>query len=242
MGNTLRTLIFDIETAPITAWVWGLYDQNIGLNQIKEDWHLLAWAAKWLGEPASKVMYMDNRRNPIVTDDKMLAIALGSLISKADVIVTQNGDAFDVKKLNARLAFYNLPPVKPAKSIDILKEERKVFAFTSHKLAYVTEKINTQYKKTDHKEYPGFELWKAVLDGDLKAWKAMEKYTKYDVLSTEEAYQKLAPYFKTHPKLHGDSKCRVCGSPELVKVKDRITANGVKAQFQCKNCGHYTTV
>ncbi len=30
-----KILVLDIETAPIVAHVWGLFDQNIGLNQIK---------------------------------------------------------------------------------------------------------------------------------------------------------------------------------------------------------------
>ena len=32
-----KILIVDIETAPIVAQVWGLFDQNVGLNQIAQD-------------------------------------------------------------------------------------------------------------------------------------------------------------------------------------------------------------
>jgi DNA polymerase elongation subunit (family B) len=169
--STPNILILDIETAPITAYTWGLFDQNIGLNQIKADWHLLSWAAKWLGEAPSKTIYMDNSKAKDITDDKALVAGLAALLNKADIIITQNGDEFDIKKLNARAVINGLPPIKPCRSTDLLKESRKVFKFTSHKLEYMTGKLNKKYKKLSHKKHPGFELWSAILAGDKSAWK-----------------------------------------------------------------------
>ena len=57
-----RVLLFDIETAPILGYVWSLWEQNVGLNQIHSDWYVLSWAAKWLGDSADKIMYMDQRK------------------------------------------------------------------------------------------------------------------------------------------------------------------------------------
>ena len=45
-----KILCFDIETLPLESYTWGLFDQNVGLNQIKTDWAALSIAAKWLGE------------------------------------------------------------------------------------------------------------------------------------------------------------------------------------------------
>ena len=67
-----KILVFDIETAPITAYTWGLHDQNIGLGQIKSDWYILSWAAKWYGDPVSKVMYMDNSKSKNIENDLSL--------------------------------------------------------------------------------------------------------------------------------------------------------------------------
>jgi hypothetical protein len=36
-----KVLIYDIETAPILGYVWRLWDQNIGLNMIEQDWHVI---------------------------------------------------------------------------------------------------------------------------------------------------------------------------------------------------------
>ena len=39
-----KILFVDIETSPIIADVWQLFDQNVGLNQIQQDWSIIAWA------------------------------------------------------------------------------------------------------------------------------------------------------------------------------------------------------
>lgn len=235
-----KVLTLDIETAPITAYTWGLYKQNIGLNQIKTDWHLLAWAAKWLGE--KDVHYMDNRRAKNVTDDKRILKGLIALLNQADIVVTQNGEQFDLKKINARAVINRLPPVKPVASTDILKEGRKVFSFTSHKLEYVADKINRKYKKLKHEKYPGFELWAAILKGDQRAWKEMEIYTKYDVLSTEEIYTTIQGWIATQAisSFHDDSKMRCrCGSTNLWKEGYAYTPAGKYQIYRCKDCGKW---
>ncbi len=45
-----KILIIDIETAPIRGWVWGIWNQNVSIDQIQSDWFVLTWAAKWLFE------------------------------------------------------------------------------------------------------------------------------------------------------------------------------------------------
>lgn len=237
-----KILIFDIETAPITAYTWGLFDQNIGLNQIKADWHLIAWAAKWYGDPASKIIYRDNRKSRNIQDDKQLVKELSDLLNEADIIITQNGEKFDVRKLNARAVINGLPPIKPCMSTDILRESRKVFAFTSHKLEYMTDKLNKKYKKLKHSKYPGFELWAAILAGDQKAWKEMEIYNKHDVLATEEAYNVIQGWIRIQPLSSGYDdavmRCK-CGSKNLIKKGYAWTDAGKYQIYRCQTCGKW---
>lgn len=235
-----KILVFDIETAPITAYTWGLFDQNIGLNQIKSDWHLLSWAAKWYGDSASKVVYMDNSKRKNVQDDYALVFGLWKILDEADIVITQNGDKFDIKKFNARAAFHGLPPVSTFKSTDTLKESRKVFSFTSHKLEYMSEILNKKYKKLKHEEYPGFELWKAILNGDKHAWEVMKKYCIHDVLATEELYRNIQGWIKTQNIAcyfdDAQVRCR-CGSTNLYKKGFVYTDAGKFQGYMCKDCG-----
>lgn len=237
-----RGLILDIETAPITAYVWGLYDQNISLNQVKNDWCILSWAAKWLGDPVSKVMYMDNSKSKNIYDDKKLIKHLSYLLNKTDYVITQNGEEFDIKKLNARAVINGLPPIKPCKSTDILKEGRKVFKFTSHKLEYVTDVLNSKYKKLKHEEYPGFDLWKAIMAGDKHAWEVMKKYNIHDILSTEEAYLKLRGWINTQniPAYSDDATMRCkCGSNKLEKRGYAYSEASKFQIYRCLSCGKW---
>jgi len=48
--DPLKILLLDIETSPNTAHVWGLYNQNVSLNQLMESSYVMCWAAKWLDE------------------------------------------------------------------------------------------------------------------------------------------------------------------------------------------------
>ena len=238
-NNPAKILVWDLETSPITSYTWATREQNVALNQIKEDWSVLAWSAKWYGDPASKTMYMDNSKAKNIRDDKALIVGLAKLLNQADIVITQNGDKFDIKKFNARAVIHGLPPVRHYRSTDTLKESRKVFSFTSHKLEYMSEKLNKKYKKLKHSEYPGFELWKAILEGDKRAWKVMKKYCIHDVLATEELYRTIQGWIKTQNLAcyfdDADLRC-VCGSTHLTKRGFVYTDSGKYQGYRCEDC------
>lgn len=238
-----KVLLLDIETSPLLSYCWALFDQNIGLNQIKSDWHVLAWSAKWLGDPPTKVMYEDQRNVKNIEDDSKILKNIWSLLDQADVIITQNGKKFDVKKLNARFILNGMQPPSSFKHIDTCQIARKHFGFTSNKLEYMTNKLCIKYKKLKHNKFSGFELWRECLAGNIEAWKEMEKYNKYDVLSLEELYNKLQPWDSTvnfnlyHN--HDEYKCN-CGSQEFDKRGFTFTNVGKFQRYKCKKCGNWS--
>jgi hypothetical protein len=235
-----RILILDIETAPMIVYAWGLFDQNIPLNMIQEDWSILSWSAKWLGDSPSKVMYMDQRNAKDITNDKVILQGIWSLMDEADIIIGQNSKRFDIKKLNARFIMHGMKPPSSFKQIDTLTLAKKHFAFTSNKLEYMSGKLNTKYKKLQHGKYPGFSLWKACLAGELAAWKEMEKYNKHDVLATEELYEKLVAWDAT---INFDAYTEdlnhtcVCGHKQFRNKGYAYTSAGKFHRYQCLKCG-----
>lgn len=116
-----KVLILDIENSPILGYVWSLWKQNVGLNQIKEEWHLLSFAAKWLGDSEDKVIYMDQRNEPNIEDDSVMLQKLWSLLDEADWLITQNGRQFDIKKIRARMIMQGFKPFSPVRHIDTLE-------------------------------------------------------------------------------------------------------------------------
>lgn len=233
--NKPKILFFDIETAPILAYTWDIWDQNISLNQIKQDWFVLSWSAKWLGE--KKVMYMDQRNAKDVSNDKTLLEGIWKLLDEADIVVTQNGKAFDQKKLYARFIMNGMQPPSSFQHHDTKKIASKNFAFTSNKLEYLTDKLNTKYKKIKNS---GFTLWTRCLAGELSAWKEMEKYNKHDTLALEELYLKLRtwePNINYAVYLDEIEPVCVCGS-ENVKKKGFAYSSVAKYQrYICTDCG-----
>lgn len=239
-SNGPKVLIFDIETAPILGHVWGLWENNVGLNQIESDWHLLSWSAKWLGDPVSKTMYMDQRKEKNIEDDSKILEGIWKLLDAADIVITQNGRSFDQKKLNARFILNGFKPPSSYKHIDTKRLASKHFAFTSNKLEYMTDKLCKKYKKLKHKKFVGHDLWKQCMAGNLAAWKEMEKYNKYDVLSLEELYGKLIPWDSTvNFNLYHDGEEHVCkcGNAEMSKNGYAYTASGKYQRYVCPKCG-----
>lgn len=237
-----KIITLDIETAPIEAYVWGLFKQYVGLDQIKHDWSILAFAAKTLGKKG--VRYFDNRDEDDVRDDTNLLALLWDELDQADIVVTQNGISFDQKKINARFIEKGWPPPSPYRSIDTKVEAQRIAKFTSNKLEWLAA-ILTDEKKDRHNEFPGFSLWAEALKGNPRAWKAMEKYNHKDVTTTEKVYLALRPWIAQHPNLGAYSDgsrplCPKCGSKKVTLKGLRTTQIGQYHRFRCNSCGGWS--
>ena len=187
-----RILVYDIETAPLLGYCWSLWDNNLGLNQVQSDWHVLSWAAKWMGEDT--VYYEDQRNAKNIEDDKKILEGIWKLLDECDFVVTQNGKKFDQKKLNARFIIHRMKPPSTYRHIDVLQIAKSQFGFTSHKLEYMTKTLCKKYKKSGHPKFSGFEMWSECMKGNLEAWEEMENYNVLDILSLEELYTIISPW------------------------------------------------
>ena len=239
-NNKPKVLLLDIETSPIIASVWGIWNQNIPLNMIEKDWSILSYAAKWLGE--NKVYYNDVRGQKNINDDKKMLKGIWKLLDEADVIVTQNGKKFDIKKLNARFIINGMLPPSSFKHIDTKQIASRNFAFTSNKLEYMAEKLNLKQKKSKHKKFSGFELWRQCLLNNIDAWNEMEHYNKQDVFTLEELYLKLRGWDNQGVNFNvfvddGSPCCGTCGHTKLMKKGFQVSKTGRYQRFLCRNCG-----
>lgn len=241
MTKQAKTVILDIETCAIQAHVWGLWNQNVSLNMIQEDWRLLSFAAKELGD--DRVTYLE-ARHP--NQERKVLRAIWRILNEADIVVAHNGKKFDLKKINARLIASGFGPYSPVKVVDTLLEVRKVAAFTSNKLEYLTDILCTE-KKLKHSKFPGFELWRECLAGNPEAWAEMREYNIQDIISLEELYVKLRPWIAAHPNLgnfqnneDGSPVCPKCGGKHLHKRGIQRTQVGQYQRYQCLDCGGWS--
>lgn len=248
-------LIVDIETAPTLAYVWGLFDQNIGIDQIARDSYVLCWAAKWYGK--KEVLFDSIKKYPRFKKDPHndieIAKSAHALLSQADVIVAHNGNSFDLKWLNYIFLKHNLDPIPPYKSVDTLQVARGNFYFKSNKLDFISQRLGVGAKV----KHEGFGLWTKCMAGDEKAWKRMEKYNKKDVVVLEGVYTKMRPFMKRHPIVHPRKQyertapykkivdgtgvcCPTCGSTNLQSNGFITNSTGKFRRYKCLDCRRWT--
>jgi predicted RNA-binding Zn-ribbon protein involved in translation (DUF1610 family) len=234
----------DIETSPILAYVWSLWKQTIAINQIHTDWSILAFSYKWLDEQKVHHHNTGGRGADKVRDDADLMRLLWKFLDEADIVIAQNGVAFDVKKINARFLELGMAPPSPYKVIDTKLEAQRVARFTSNRLGWLSEAL-TDTPKSEHKEFPGFELWVECLADNPKAWRAMRRYNDTDIVATEKVYLKLRPYIIGHPNLgnYNDDahfQCPNCGSADVQKRGIARTQVSTFHRYCCTSCGSWS--
>jgi hypothetical protein len=231
-GGTLtapKILLLDIETAPGTAYVWGLFDENIPLERLITPGRIICWAAKWY---RGEMHTADERGNR-----KAMLKALHALLSEADAVVTYNGDRFDIPKVNGEFLAAGLPPVQPTPSIDLFRTTKQM-GYQSAKLQFVSGHLGIGQKV----ETGGFELWKGVMDGDEKSWARMIRYNRHDVVLLERLYKRILPYIKTHPALHaGHGVCPACGHKKLHRRGARQTRVFSIDRLHCPKCNSWSS-
>jgi ribosomal protein S27AE len=238
-----RICVLDIETAPIMAYVWDIWDQNIGLEQIVQEWTIIAFSVKWLGD--KKAIYHDTggRGTKRVRDDRALMQKLWDILNEADIVVTQNGKKFDLRKIRTRMVYHGMKPFSPIKVVDTMLEAKRVLGNTSNKLLWMSEYF-TENKKSTHKKFPGFILWKECMADNPAAWAEMKKYNIQDVITTEELYLILLPWMEDHPNVAAyindiKLRCPKCGSDQLTAEGIAYGQSAEYTRFLCGNCGYW---
>jgi len=230
--SRMKILVLDIETSPNLAWVWGLWNQNIGLSQLVQPTFVMSWAAKWVGQKT--VHYKKH------TDAEFLD-KIWELMNEADAIVHYNGRKFDIPHLNREFLEAGMTPPSNFFEIDLLTTVRSRFRFPSNKLAYVAEQLLNAGKLPTG----GFGLWTAALEGKAWAWAKMRKYNIQDVIVTDDLYNLLKGWIKNHPN-HGlyvedqeNPICRNCGSEKVKENGNEYDTTGVFAykRYRCNDCG-----
>lgn len=228
----MKILHLDIETAPNKGYFWGLFNQNISINQIEEPGYTLCWSAKWHDK---RKIFFDSLQDSTM---KNMLESIHTLLDEADAVVHYNGTKFDIPVLNKEFIKYNLPPPSPYHQIDLYRTVKASFRFASNKLDHVCQELGLG-AKVQHK---GMELWDGCMAGDPKSWKIMERYNKQDVRLLPRLYERLLPWIKDHPN-HAlfleDTRpiCSNCGSVHVVSKGKETTKSQIYERFKCVDCG-----
>lgn len=231
--DPMKRLIIDIETSAMRGRFWGLWDQNIGLNQLENPTQMLSFAAKWYGQ--KKTYFFAEYE----VGKSAMVKAAWDLLDEANVLIHFNGDKFDRRHLNREFHEERLGPPSPYQQIDLMKVAKKYFYLPSNKLEYIL-RWNGFEGKVQHS---GFGLWTAVESGDQKARALFKKYNIGDVVKLEPLYDELKPWIENHPNMQlfvprgEEPSCPTCGSTNYNLDGTAARGNLSRVQrYKCKDC------
>lgn len=226
-----KRLVFDIEWAPNTVTTWGLFNQNVAINQILKPGYMLCWSARWYGE--KRIYWAD------VRDPDMLP-KLRDLLHEADIVIGYNSKSYDVPKARTSFLLAGLEQPAPFSEVDLYRVVKRKFSFPSNKLAYVARALGL----TEKLETGGHELWLRCMEGDAKAWRTMKRYNVGDITTTTDLYTRLLPLIDNHPPvlLFSAEACNRCGSTDFTAhEKPYVTTAGSHyRQLRCVGCGGWS--
>lgn len=239
-----RILVLDIETQRGVVETWDLFPNYIPIDSVIVPKRILCFAAKWAGQ--KKVMFHAAWEDDDVDAYCAMVAAAHDLLSEADVVVTWNGDRFDLHHFNAAFERLELGPPAPYRSLDLIKTVKKHFKHgeLSSKLDWYAWQYLGE-RKTNH---GGTDLWRDIRYGTeaekLRAQRIMTKYNKQDVVLTEKLFDRFRPWTGVNfaifePDLDENGRLKKCSHCLSENIESRGWAPALTyahQRFFCRDC------
>lgn len=220
-----KVLIIDIESKPHQYYSWSPKADWLASSMMIEEGGMICFAAKWLG--SDDVSFHRGKNMVQEAHD---------LLSEADLVITYNGDRYDIKRLNNEFLRAGMAPPKPYRSIDLFKTNKARFDLPYKKLDTLAQTLGVGHKLA----HQGFDLWVGCMENDPDAWTTMQEYNIQDVRLTEKVYVKLLPWLTNVPHMGlfntDGGRCPYCAFDILHAKGETTTFVQVYPLYQCDNC------
>jgi len=221
--NTAKVLIYDIETSYniVKSWRVG-YNLNINPQDILHERKIICISYKWSNE--NQIYNLSWDKNQC---DKFMIEQFIEVLNEADIIVSHNGDKFDLPWIKTRAIYHNLPMLVNYKQFDTLKVAKRKFNFNSNRLDYISEFLGFGNKiKTEMSLWDDIVLRKCPI-----AMKKMIEYCDMDVELLSKIYDKLVYWENPMTHVGVDNNLSkysspISGSLNLLHIKSVTTNRG----------------
>ena len=237
-----KVMVYDIETSLVRADVWGTGKTYIRHDQLVDgpegETRIISIAWKYVGEDEVYHLEWDDG-----CDKEMLREFI-TYYNRCEMVIGQNNDFFDNKIVQSRAAKHKFFVNRYVKSFDIYKKSKKVFKLPSYSMKYMAEYFGLTQKLS----HEGIIMWKMIQYGNpeqkAKYLKKMVEYNVGDIVTTEELYMTLKPYFGTvyHKGVREGSpkwSCPVSGSLNVELYNTLYTESGtVQRILWCPESNH----
>lgn len=245
--KNMKLLYLDIETTPMLSYHYGTKKLFISAQQIKEHPKVSSVVLMWEYN-RQPISYKWDAKN---IDDTELLKEIVPILNKADLIIMQNGDRFDVPVLQDRLCQLKLPALKNIITFDTLKASRRSFMRAHHSLDSRSIRYGLGGKLPRD-----WDRIIAIAEGDEKALKEDLLYNAKDVTDMRSIMWREFPYYSLPQRflntlklfIHEDKPyCIKCAArrqskykvmPIEVKNRDGIPVK----KLECQNCRYRWSV
>jgi|AntAceMinimDraft_17_1070374.scaffolds.fasta_scaffold91535_2 uncharacterized protein YprB with RNaseH-like and TPR domain len=234
-----KVMVYDIETSRVKADIWWTGKQYINHKQLRSEPTMISVAWKWIGQ--DEVHYLTWDKNHC---DKEMVAAFLKEYNKAAMVIGQNNNSFDNKWINTRAAKHKLHVDRYVKSFDIYRMAKRYFRLPSFSMAYMAKYFGLTLKQS----HEGLFMWDMIEYGNKEEQaeylQKMVDYNKGDIVTTEELYMTLKPYFGSvtnNAVKQGLPKwaCPVSGSIDIKLLKTIFTEQGtVQRILYCEESKH----
>jgi DNA polymerase elongation subunit (family B) len=248
-----KILTFDIETQRSIVEVYGLFKNDyIPIQRVKVPARILCYSARWydgsgdfFGSAWDDPEWFGDIDEYAQSQYVEMLLQLWNLLEEADVVVTWNGDRFDLQWVEAECARVGLGRPAPYKSVDLMKIQKRHF-----KAGIMSQKLDwsARYWLGDSKVAHGSsDLWDDIRYGDTivraQACETMEEYCRHDTKLTEDLIWTYLPWTKMNLALHRpdlDSEilyCTHCGGHPIHPIDKKYTTTAFAyQQYRCSKC------
>lgn len=234
-----KIMVYDIETSRAEFKLFWTGKQYVPHSAMKKEPKIISIAWKWIGNEEVHYLTWDKDH----CDKKMMVKFLKDY-NKASMIIGQNNNSFDNKWINTRAAKHNLHVDRYVKSFDIYRMAKRYLRLPSYSMAFMAEYFGLTLKQS----HEGLHMWDMIEDGNKEEQaeylEKMVTYNKGDIVTTEELYMTLKPYFGSvtnNAVKQGLPKwaCPVSGSTDIRLLKTIFTEQGtVQRILYCDESKH----
>lgn len=242
--NKPRILFYDIETAPLKAWVWSTGKQYVNHKQLVKDhsrYGIICVTYCWNdNKPAQCIDWGYNEQ-----DTGKVVKEFDEIIKTADYTIGKNSDRFDTKMINAARMFAGLPglPQWTKYTDDLERQMRRYFRMPSQSLDYISGQLGLGGKiKMEMQDW--IDIVEKNDNGERSLAK-MIKYGKKDVIDTRSLWFKLSEHFDSkwnqaaYQNIDLSCKHMDCGSENIKKNGTRMAGKTRYQEYACVDCGRY---
>lgn len=242
--ENVNILYLDIESSPCISYHFQHWNVNISQQHAIQQSHLLSVAYAFNDDEVKGFKLSPN--DVAKQDDLTLVINLIEAIEKADIIVGYNSKKFDIKYLNTRALYYNLPPLSTVKHIDLYEQVKRSFKFPSNSMGNVSKYLGLEGKLAND----GFDLWKRCMEHwneetCEKALTDMLTYNMQDIEATRDLYKYMQGWFKGTPNVgmmknqkSDDTvlRCSKCSSEDVTELDKKHFISNTWSMYRCNSC------